>query len=69
MFDWAMLFGRLEPRRELVVAATIPAERDPQGIYITQEQKNTRSVAPRPTVTDNGCWSSPGNSSHRERAR
>ena len=47
VFDRAMLFGRLEPRRELVVAAVIPAERDPQGIYITQEQ-NTRSVRTAP---------------------
>jgi glycine/D-amino acid oxidase-like deaminating enzyme/nitrite reductase/ring-hydroxylating ferredoxin subunit len=47
VFDRAMLFGRLEPRRELVVAAAIPADRDPQGIYITQEQ-NTRSVRTAP---------------------
>lgn len=43
VFDRGMLFARLEPRRELVVAAAIPAERDPRGIYITPEQ-NTRSV-------------------------
>jgi glycine/D-amino acid oxidase-like deaminating enzyme/nitrite reductase/ring-hydroxylating ferredoxin subunit len=47
VFDRAMLFGRLAPRRELVVAAAIPAERDPQGIYLTQEQ-NTRSVRTAP---------------------
>jgi glycine/D-amino acid oxidase-like deaminating enzyme/nitrite reductase/ring-hydroxylating ferredoxin subunit len=43
VFDRALLFGRLEPRRELVVAAALPAERDPGGMFITQEQ-NTRSV-------------------------
>ncbi|MEU4221241.1 FAD-dependent oxidoreductase [Actinoplanes sp. NPDC026623] len=43
VFDRALLFARLEPRRELVVAAAIPAERDPGGIYLTPEQ-NTRSV-------------------------
>jgi glycine/D-amino acid oxidase-like deaminating enzyme/nitrite reductase/ring-hydroxylating ferredoxin subunit len=43
VFDRALLFGRLEPRRELVVAAALPAERDPRGLFITQEQ-NTRSV-------------------------
>jgi len=42
-----MLFPRLEPRRELVVAATIAAERDPHGMFITQEQ-NTRSVRTSP---------------------
>jgi glycine/D-amino acid oxidase-like deaminating enzyme/nitrite reductase/ring-hydroxylating ferredoxin subunit len=47
VFDRALLFGRLEPRRELVVAATIPAERDPGGVYITPEQ-NTRSVRTTP---------------------
>ncbi|OKJ94495.1 [Fe-S]-binding protein [Streptomyces sp. CB03234] len=47
VFDRAMLFSRLEPSRELVIAAPIPADRDPQGIYITQEQ-NTRSVRTAP---------------------
>jgi len=47
VFDRALLFARLEPRRELVVAAAIPAERDPGGIYITPEQ-NTRSVRTTP---------------------
>jgi glycine/D-amino acid oxidase-like deaminating enzyme/nitrite reductase/ring-hydroxylating ferredoxin subunit len=49
VFDRAMLFARLEPRRELVVAATIPAEQDPGGTYITPEQ-NTRSVRTAPYV-------------------
>lgn len=43
VFDRAMLFARLKPRRELVVAAVLPPDADPQGMYITQEQ-NTRSV-------------------------
>ncbi len=47
VFDRAMLFARLEPRRELVVAAAIPVDRDPRGIYITPEQ-NTRSVRTTP---------------------
>jgi glycine/D-amino acid oxidase-like deaminating enzyme/nitrite reductase/ring-hydroxylating ferredoxin subunit len=47
VFDRALLFARLVPRRELVVAAAIPAERDPRGMYITQEQ-GTRSVRTAP---------------------
>lgn len=47
VFDRALLFARLEPRRELVVAATIPAHRDPGGVYLTTEQ-NTRSVRTAP---------------------
>ncbi|MDQ3733580.1 MAG: FAD-dependent oxidoreductase [Actinomycetota bacterium] len=47
VFDRAMLFARLEPRRELVVAATISAEQAPHGAFITQEQ-NTRSVRTAP---------------------
>jgi glycine/D-amino acid oxidase-like deaminating enzyme/nitrite reductase/ring-hydroxylating ferredoxin subunit len=47
VFDRALLFSRLVPRRELVVAAAIPAERDPGGMYITQ-QDNTRSVRTAP---------------------
>ncbi|MBT2365724.1 FAD-dependent oxidoreductase [Streptomyces sp. ISL-10] len=47
VFDRAMLFSRLEPSRELVIAASIPADRDPQGMYLTQEQ-NTRSVRTAP---------------------
>ena len=47
VFDRALLFARLEPRRELVVAAPLPAERDPGGVYITPEQ-NTRSVRTTP---------------------
>ncbi|MET9698550.1 FAD-dependent oxidoreductase [Streptomyces sp. NPDC006529] len=47
VFDRALLFSRLEPHRELVVAAEIPADRDPQGTYVTSEDK-TRSVRTAP---------------------
>jgi glycine/D-amino acid oxidase-like deaminating enzyme/nitrite reductase/ring-hydroxylating ferredoxin subunit len=47
VFDRALLFGRLKPRRELVVAAAIPAQDDPGGAYITPEQ-NTRSIRTAP---------------------
>ncbi|PJE99606.1 FAD-dependent oxidoreductase [Streptomyces carminius] len=47
VFDRAMLFSRLEPHRELVVAAAIPADQDPAGMYITPED-NTRSVRTAP---------------------
>ncbi|HWH01245.1 MAG TPA: FAD-dependent oxidoreductase [Pilimelia sp.] len=47
VFDRALLFARLRPRRELVVAAAIPAEQDPRGAYLTPEQ-NTRSVRTAP---------------------
>jgi glycine/D-amino acid oxidase-like deaminating enzyme/nitrite reductase/ring-hydroxylating ferredoxin subunit len=51
IFDRALLFARLEPRRELVVAAPIPAETDPSGMFITDED-NTRSVRTAPYGTD-----------------
>lgn len=47
LFDRAMLFTRLSPRRELVVAGPIDADRDPAGMYITKEN-NTRSVRTAP---------------------
>jgi glycine/D-amino acid oxidase-like deaminating enzyme/nitrite reductase/ring-hydroxylating ferredoxin subunit len=47
VFDRALLFARLSPRRELVVAGPISADRDPAGIYITREE-NTRSVRTAP---------------------
>ncbi|MGK5630412.1 FAD-dependent oxidoreductase [Streptomyces sp. URMC 123] len=47
VFDRAMLFTRLKPRRELVVAAPVPAEAVPMGMYITPEQ-HTRSVRTAP---------------------
>jgi glycine/D-amino acid oxidase-like deaminating enzyme/nitrite reductase/ring-hydroxylating ferredoxin subunit len=50
-FDRALLFTRLKPRRELVVAGTIPARADPGGMYLTTEQ-NTRSVRTAPLTGD-----------------
>jgi glycine/D-amino acid oxidase-like deaminating enzyme/nitrite reductase/ring-hydroxylating ferredoxin subunit len=47
VFDRALLFARLEPHRELVVAAVIPPDEDPGGMYITPEQ-NTRSIRTAP---------------------
>ncbi|WP_338898183.1 FAD-dependent oxidoreductase [Streptomyces sp. TG1A-60] len=47
VFDRALLFTRLSPRRELVLTAPIPADADPHGMYITQEQR-TRSVRTAP---------------------
>ncbi|MFK8850182.1 FAD-dependent oxidoreductase [Streptomyces sp. Ac-502] len=47
VFDRALLFTRLSPRREVVVAAPIDAGRDPGGMYITQEE-GKRSVRTAP---------------------
>ncbi|MBG0565426.1 FAD-dependent oxidoreductase [Actinoplanes aureus] len=47
VFDRGLLFARMEPRREIVVAGPIPAELDPRGVFITTEE-NTRSVRTAP---------------------
>jgi glycine/D-amino acid oxidase-like deaminating enzyme/nitrite reductase/ring-hydroxylating ferredoxin subunit len=47
VFDRALMFMRLVPHRELVVAAPIPADQDPHGMYITPAE-NTRSVRTAP---------------------
>jgi glycine/D-amino acid oxidase-like deaminating enzyme/nitrite reductase/ring-hydroxylating ferredoxin subunit len=47
VFDRALLFARLQPRRELVLAGSLADERDPGGIYITPEE-NVRSVRTAP---------------------
>ncbi|MFI6295738.1 FAD-dependent oxidoreductase [Nonomuraea sp. NPDC050790] len=47
IFDRSLLLARLRPHRELVVAAPIPAGRDPGAMFITTEQ-NTRSVRTAP---------------------
>ncbi len=47
VFDRALMFSRLEPHRELVVAGPLPADRAPGGAYLTSEQ-NTRSVRTAP---------------------
>ncbi|MEV8593203.1 FAD-dependent oxidoreductase [Streptomyces sp. NPDC052012] len=51
VFDRALLFTRLSPRRELVVAGPIPADQDPGGMFITPEE-NTRSVRTAPYGDD-----------------
>ncbi|MFI2506386.1 FAD-dependent oxidoreductase [Streptomyces sp. NPDC018972] len=51
VFDRALLFTRLSPRRELVVAGPVPAGQDPGGMYITPEE-NTRSVRTAPYGDD-----------------
>lgn len=47
VFDRALLFTRLSPRRELVVAAPIAEEKAPRGMYITPDE-NTRSARTAP---------------------
>ncbi|MCC5036400.1 FAD-dependent oxidoreductase [Streptomyces sp. WAC 00631] len=47
VFDRSLGFAKLSPHRELVVAGTLPADRDPAGMYITQEE-NKRSVRTAP---------------------
>ncbi|GAA3015619.1 FAD-dependent oxidoreductase [Streptomyces fulvorobeus] len=47
VFDRAMLFTRLSPNRELVVAAPIDADRAPEGMYITEDE-GKRSVRSTP---------------------
>jgi len=47
VFDRALLFTRLSPRRELVVAGTLDETLAPRGMYITPEQA-TRSVRSAP---------------------
>ncbi|MFI1565190.1 FAD-dependent oxidoreductase [Streptomyces sp. NPDC020490] len=47
VFDRALLFARLSPRRELVVAGPLPAGQDPDGMYITPDE-GTRSVRTAP---------------------
>ncbi|MGX1128330.1 glycine/D-amino acid oxidase-like deaminating enzyme/nitrite reductase/ring-hydroxylating ferredoxin subunit [Streptomyces glaucescens] len=47
VFDRALLFTRLSPRRELVVAAPVDAAQAPDGMYITPEHR-TRSVRTAP---------------------
>jgi glycine/D-amino acid oxidase-like deaminating enzyme/nitrite reductase/ring-hydroxylating ferredoxin subunit len=51
VFDRALMFTRLEPTRELVVAAAIPVADDPHGTYITPEN-GTRSVRTAPYDAD-----------------
>ncbi|AOT57344.1 MULTISPECIES: FAD-dependent oxidoreductase [Streptomyces] len=48
VFDRSLLFTRLEPKRELVVAGPVPADLDPGGVFLTEEG-GTRSVRTAPT--------------------
>ena len=72
IFDRSLLFTRLSPHAELVVAAEIAAEDDPAGMYITPEQ-NTRSVRTAPLedgrrlLIITGEAHSPGSGDIRER--
>jgi glycine/D-amino acid oxidase-like deaminating enzyme/nitrite reductase/ring-hydroxylating ferredoxin subunit len=47
VFDRALLFARLTPQRELVVAAPLPGDRDPGGMYFTEDE-GKRSVRTAP---------------------
>ncbi len=47
VIDRTSIFTRLSPKRELVVAGAIPAEADPDGMFITY-QGGTRSVRTAP---------------------
>lgn len=47
VFDRALMFSRLEPRRELVISALLPEGEDPGGTYLTPE-RGTRSVRTAP---------------------
>ncbi|MFJ7150764.1 FAD-dependent oxidoreductase [Streptomyces sp. NPDC100445] len=51
VFDRALLFSRLSPRRELVVAGPMGPGPDPDGMYITPDE-NTRSVRTAPLGPD-----------------
>ncbi|SDJ57772.1 FAD-dependent oxidoreductase [Streptomyces indicus] len=49
VFDRALLFARLSPRRELVVAAPLPEGADPGGMYLTEDgSKRSVRTAPYP---------------------
>ncbi|WP_225847105.1 FAD-dependent oxidoreductase [Streptomyces sp. HPF1205] len=49
VFDRALLFARLKPRRELVVAGPVDAAADPRGMYITEgDGKRSVRTAPLP---------------------
>ncbi|MFI8848605.1 FAD-dependent oxidoreductase [Streptomyces sp. NPDC053499] len=47
VFDRALMFSRLEPRRELVISALLPEDEDPGGTYLSPE-RGTRSVRTAP---------------------
>ncbi|WP_431982960.1 FAD-dependent oxidoreductase [Streptomyces qinglanensis] len=47
VFDRALMFSRLQPRRELVISALLPEEADPGGTYVSPE-RGSRSVRTAP---------------------
>ncbi|WP_432070939.1 FAD-dependent oxidoreductase [Streptomyces sp. AA1529] len=47
VFDRALMFSRLQPRRELVISALLPEEEDPGGTYVSPE-RGSRSVRTAP---------------------
>ncbi|MGW0658435.1 FAD-dependent oxidoreductase [Streptodolium elevatio] len=51
VFDRALLFARLRPVRELVVAGLVPASDAPDGMYVSPETR-TRSVRSAPSSED-----------------
>ncbi|MET9319108.1 FAD-dependent oxidoreductase [Streptomyces sp. NPDC003038] len=51
VFDRAMLFTRLTPHRDVVIAGPLRADRDPDGMYITREG-GKRSVRTAPYGDD-----------------
>ncbi|MFF3754652.1 FAD-dependent oxidoreductase [Streptomyces sp. NPDC002018] len=74
LFDRALLFTRLSPRRELVVAAPLPTDKAPMGMYITEEE-GKRSVRSAPLsdgrrlLIVTGESFTPGTGDTRERFR
>ncbi|MYX73681.1 FAD-dependent oxidoreductase [Streptomyces sp. SID3915] len=74
VFDRALLFARMSPRRELVVAAPLAAEAAPEHMYITDEG-GKRSVRTAPLDADRrllivtGEDFTPGTGDARERFR
>jgi glycine/D-amino acid oxidase-like deaminating enzyme/nitrite reductase/ring-hydroxylating ferredoxin subunit len=74
IFDRALLFTRLSPRRELVVAGAVAADRDPGGMFITPGE-GTRSVRTaqygegRRLLVVTGEHFTPGTGDTRERFR
>ncbi|MEV8565416.1 FAD-dependent oxidoreductase [Streptomyces sp. NPDC051322] len=74
VFDRALLFARLTPRRELAVAAPLPADQDPGGMYITEEEgkRSVRTVPlgdGRRLLIVTGESFTPGTGEPRERFR
>ncbi|MET9397103.1 FAD-dependent oxidoreductase [Kitasatospora sp. NPDC002965] len=52
VFDHALLSARLTQHRDLVIAGPVPADQDPQGMYITSESgKRSVRTAPAPDGT------------------